>query len=162
MTYRGAMRLPFRSRLPADVAIEPGDRVLTHAPAAGGGHVVVTDRALYLPGGTRLPWHTIDRGTWGEDGLTVRTTGGQTHTVLLPEPGRLPEAVRERVTASIVVSRHVTLPGRGGVRLVARRVPGETELMWEFVFDDGLDPHDPGLRALAEQSLEALRRDLGV
>ncbi len=157
------MRLPFGSRrLPSDVIIEPGDRVLTHAVTPDGGYVVAADRALYLPDGARLPWHLIDRATWGEDGLSVLATDGTIRTVAVAKPGRLPEAVRERITASIVVSRHVTLPGRGGVRLVARRVPGEAELSWEFVFDEGLDPGDPGLRAMAEQSLEEVRRSLGV
>ena len=157
------MRMPFRARsLPPDVVIERGDRVLTHAPADGGGHVVVTDNALYLPGGPRLPWHRIDRGGWTEGGLRVRTITGEVHEVPLAGPGRLPEAVHERVTASIVVTRHVTLPGRGGVRLVARRVPGEAAPVWQFVFDEGLDPEDPGLRALAEQALEEIRRTLGV
>lgn len=157
------MKLPFGSRrLPADVVIERGERVLTHARSADSGHVVATDHALYLPGGVRLPWHTIERGTWSEEGLHVRTTDGATHEVAVPEPGRLPETVRERVTASIVVTRHVKLPGRGGVRLVARRVPGKNEPVWDLMFDEGLDPSDPGLRALAEQSLEEVRRSLGV
>ncbi|GAA5045045.1 hypothetical protein HNP84_002713 [Thermocatellispora tengchongensis] len=157
------MRFTFGRRgLPAGVELAKGDRALTYAKAAGGGHVVVTDNALYLDDGTRLPWHTIDRGLWDEDGITVITTDGGRHRALLPDPGRVPEAVRERVTSSIVVNQHVPLPGRGGVRLVARRVPGQPELLWEFVFDQGLDPDDPGLRAHAEQALEEVRRSLGV
>jgi hypothetical protein len=157
------MRFTFGSRrLPADVAIDPDDRVLTHARTAQGGYAVATDRALYLPGGTRLPWYTIDRGVWDEDGLRILTTKGETHSVSLPSPGRLPEAVRERVTNSIVASRHVPLTDLGGVRLVARRVPGKDQPVWELLFDAGLDPSDPGLRALAEQALEEVRRSLGV
>lgn len=157
------MRFPFGSRrLPADVTTDPGDRVLTHGAAAGGGHVVVTDKALYLPGGVRLPWHTIDRAAWDEDGLRITTTSGDQHSVSLPEPGRLPEAVRERVTAAILVSRYVPLTDRGGVRFIARRTPDSDEPVWDLLFDSGLDPADPGLRALAEQSLEEVRRSMGV
>jgi hypothetical protein len=163
------MRL-FRSRLPAAVRaaleFEPGERVLTHAATADGGHVVVTDRALHLPGGTRLPWHRVEHARWEETDLVVTGTDRSSHRATVPEPGLLPEAVKERVTWSIVASRHVRLGDRGGVRLIARRVPAgdgrEHDLHWDLVFDDGLDPDDPGLRALAEQALEDVRRSLGV
>ncbi|MER5421748.1 hypothetical protein [Streptosporangium roseum] len=149
------------NRMPAEVraAVVPPDRVLTYAEGPDG-HVIATDRALYL-GGTRLPWFQVDRGVWDEEGLTVVTTDGEAHRALLPEPGRIPEAVRERVTASIVVNQYAPLDARGGVRLVARRTDDD-RMIWEFVFDSGMDPADPGLRALAEQALEETRRSFGV
>ncbi len=144
------------------MTLEAGERVLVHARTADGGYVVATDRALRLPAGAPLPWYRIDRAVWDEEGLLVVGTDGTQRRVDLPDPGRLPEAVRERVTSSILASRHVRLGDRGGVRLVARRVPGQDAAEWEFVFDAGLDPADPGLRAAAEQALEELRRNLGV
>ncbi|MFC6084878.1 hypothetical protein [Sphaerisporangium aureirubrum] len=159
------MRLPWGSRsLPADAAVtlEPGERVLVHAPTGTGGLVVVTDRALHLPDSTPLPWHHIDRAHWDQEGLTVTTTDGTTHRVLVPTPGRVPEAVRERVTSSILVSRHIRLTDQGGVRLVARRVPQKDTAEWDLHFDPGLNPTDPGLRAAADQALESLRRTMGV
>jgi len=153
--------MKFFNRLPAEVraAVESGDRVLTYAKGPDG-YVIAADGALYL-GGERLPWFRVDRGAWDEEGLTVVTTDGGSYRALLPEPGRVPETVRERVTASIVVSQYVPLDARGGVRLVARKVDAD-RLIWEFVFDAGLDPDDAGLRALAEQALEATRRSFGV
>ncbi|WP_066945260.1 hypothetical protein [Microtetraspora fusca] len=162
---RGA-RLPSEVRTALD--LEPGERLLSHARAPegdagdGGGYAVATTLALHLPGGQRLPWHLVDKATWDENGLTVVMTDGEIHAVALPEPGLLPETIRERVTSSIVASRHVSLDARGGVRLVARRVPGSDQPRWDFVFDPGLDASDPGLRALAEQALEEVRRSLGV
>ncbi|GAA2870337.1 hypothetical protein GCM10010517_30530 [Streptosporangium fragile] len=149
------------NRMPAEVraAVDPADRVLTYAEGPDG-YVIAADRALYL-GGTRMPWFQVDRGSWDEEGLTVVTTDGRSHRARLPEPGRVPEAVRERVTASIVVNQYVPLDARGGVRLVARRAEAD-RLVWEFVFDAGLDSDDPGLRALAEQALEETRRSFGV
>lgn len=152
-------------RLPADVrkslATEPGERVLTFAQGEDG-YVVATNLALFLSDGTRVPYETIDRAGWDEDGLRVLTTAGEVRLERLTEPRMLPETVRERVNATIVVNKHVDLPGRGGVRLVARRRPGGEVLGWTLVFDDGLDPDDPGLRAQAEQALEGVRRSMGV
>ncbi|MBG0829008.1 hypothetical protein HS041_14630 [Planomonospora sp. ID67723] len=153
------MRLFNRTPPEVRAAVEAADRVLTYAQGPDG-YVVVTDRALYL-GGTRLAWFTVDRGVWDEEGLTVVTTDGREHRARLPEPGRVPEAVRERVVASIVVSQYVPLDVRGGVRLVARKAEDD-RMVWEFAFDAGLDPQDPGLRALAEQALEGVRRSFGV
>ncbi|MEU8269812.1 hypothetical protein AB0B89_21965 [Sphaerisporangium sp. NPDC049002] len=159
------MRLPWGSRsLPAEagVTLEAGERVLVHARTPDGSYVVATDRALRLPGESPLPWYRIDRALWDEEGLRVVATDGTERRMTLPDPGRLPEAVRERVTSSILANRHVRLGDRGGVRLVARRVPGQDAAEWELIFDQGLDSTDPGLRAAAEQALEELRRNLGI
>ncbi|MGW0807411.1 hypothetical protein [Nonomuraea sp. NPDC002799] len=157
--------MSFLRRLPADVrkslAMEPGERVLTFARAADG-HVVATNLALHLSDGTRLPFEQIDRAAWDDEGVRVVTMDGARHFERVTEPRMLPETVRERVNSTIVVNKHVDLPGRGGVRLVARRRPGGEVLGWTFVFDDGLDPEDPGLRAQAEQALEGIRRSMGV
>ncbi len=146
---------------PAHASAVAPDADPADGPAASR-HVVATDRALYLPGGVRLLWQRIDHAWWDDADLRVVTTEGAEHRVGVPAPGALPEVVRERVTASIVASRHVRLGNRGGVRLVARRAPGGDSLEWELLFDRGLDPDDPGLRALAEQALEEVRRSLGV
>ncbi|MBB6344446.1 hypothetical protein ACWGH8_35480 [Nonomuraea muscovyensis] len=157
--------MSFLRRLPADVRkslpTERGERVLTFA-GADEGYVVATNLALFLSDGTRVPYETIDKASWDEEGLRLLTTDGERRRERVPEPRLLPETVRERVNATIVVNKHVALPGRGGVRLVARRRPGGEMLGWTLVFDDGLDPDDPGLRALAEQALEGVRRSMGV
>ncbi|TMR89608.1 hypothetical protein [Nonomuraea basaltis] len=157
--------MSFLRRLPADVrkslATEPRERVLTFATSSDG-HVVATNLALFLSDGTRVPYEEIDKASWDEDGLRVLTMDGTRHFERISEPRMLPETIRERVNSTIVVNKHVNLPGRGGVRLVARRRPGGEVLGWTLVFDDGLDPSDPGLRAQAEQALEGVRRSMGV
>ncbi|MEV4835058.1 hypothetical protein AB0K05_11080 [Nonomuraea sp. NPDC049486] len=152
-------------RLPAGVreslTTEPGERVLAFTPSDDA-HLVATTLALFLPDGTRVPYETIDKASWDEDGLRLVTGDGTIHAVRVAEPRLLPETLRERVNATIVVNKHVELPGRGGVRLVARRRPGGEVVGWKLVFDEGLDPDDPGLRAQAEQALEGMRRSMGV
>jgi hypothetical protein len=154
-------------RLPTEVrkslAFVPGERVLTFTETGDDGHVVATNLALFLSDGTRVPYEEIDRASWDDEGLRVVTVDGARHFERIPEPRMVPETVRERVNATIVVNKRVSLEGRGGgVRLVARRPPGGEVLGWTLVFDDGLDPEDPGLRAQAEQALEGVRRSMGV
>ncbi|MFI7421109.1 hypothetical protein [Nonomuraea sp. NPDC049684] len=152
-------------RLPADVRrsldTRPGERVLTFTETADG-HLVATNLALFLSDGTRVPYEEIDKASWDDEGLRVVTTTGARHFERVAEPRMVPETVRERVNSTIVVNKRVSLPGRGGVRLVARRPPGGEVLGWTLVFDEGLDPTDPGLRAQAEQALEGVRRSMGV
>lgn len=154
------MRLTRRKSVPDGVVLSRGERVL-----AIGGEAVATDAALHLGGteeATRLPWERVEQATWQDGVLIVREVGGRRHSLRLEKPGSVPETVRERVTATVVVSQHVKLPG-GGVRIVGRRPPrADGALRWAFVFDSGLDPADPGLRAQAEQALEEIRRQTGL
>ncbi|MFC4051169.1 hypothetical protein ACFOY4_15865 [Actinomadura syzygii] len=164
------MRL-LRGPLPAEVrdklALERRERVLTAAPTRGGSHVVATTTALHLPtaegGFTRIPWERVDHAQWKDGWLHVQeTSGGAEHHVRLTEPGTVPETVRERVTATVVVSQQAVLPGGGKVRIAGRRPATGGDVRWTFVFDAGLDPDDPGLRAQAEQILHDLRRQTGL
>ena len=164
------MRL-LRGSLPAEVrtalALERRERVLAAAPTRGGSHVVATTTTLHLPtvegGFTRVPWERVDHATWKDGWLHVQETGaGAEHHVRLTDPGSVPETVRERVTATIAVSHQAELPGGGRVRIAGRRPATGGDVRWTFVFDAGLDPSDPGLRAHAEQALEDLRRQTGL
>ena len=44
---------------------------------------------------------------------------------VLTDAGDLPAVVRRRVDQTVVASQRSPLPGRGGVLLVARRIPGQ-------------------------------------
>lgn len=154
------MRLTRWRNLPDGLALHKGERVL-----AVSGETVATDAALHFSDGaafTRLPWERVEQAAWRDGVLVVREVGGARHAVPLSEPGSVPETVRERVTSTVVVSTHVSLPG-GGVRIAARRpARGGGEPRWTLVFDQGLDPSDPGLLAQAEQAMEEIRRQTGL
>ncbi|RAY12111.1 hypothetical protein DPM19_27660 [Actinomadura craniellae] len=156
-----AARLPVRDEL--DLA--RGERVLAHAPTRGGSHVVATTTALHLPtaegGFTRLPWEGIDHAQWENGRLHVHEPDGE-HHVGLTDPGSVPETVRERITATVVTDHEAKLPGGGRVRIAGRRAIGGDRVQWNMIFEPGMDPSDPGLRAQAEQVLADLRRRTGL
>lgn len=154
-----------RRRLPAELrpALEPDDRIVGWALTSDGGAVVATRLGLYLPGRDRLGWHEIHKATWSGETLTVVpsevvqrragyavTADATPLSVALPEPGSLPHAVRVRVTRSVSFSAHHRLPG-GGVRVVARRVPGRDGLSWAVRYDSGTDPFAPAVVAATDQ-----------
>jgi len=136
-------------------ALRPrGERLLAYAFTADGDPVLATDRTLIF-GAVRLGWAEIEHVTWRDNRLAVRENGagGATHTLDLPEPGRLTDVVYDRVTATILLSRHTPLRGDLGVRVVARRVPRSSEVTWHVRFDDGLDDSDPDIREAADRFL---------
>jgi hypothetical protein len=145
-----------------DLAVERGEQLLAWATDAEGGAVGGTRDALYL-GDHRIPWEQVEAADWDLDTsvLTVSEVGtwGRArpeHKVTIDQPGRLLELLRERVTASIVLQRHVALRGRRGVRVIARRAPhSRGEIAWLFEYDEGIDPDDPDIRAASQAALAA-------
>ena len=159
-----------RRRVPeavAAVALEPRERRVAWAVTTDGEPVVASDAALYLPGPVRFAWSEVERAVWQRPRLTVTRvspvegSGQQVTAVLTDDDGDLPDVIRARVSASVAWSSHSRLAPAGGVRVVARRRPGVDALDWQLVYDRGTDPTAPGVRAQAEQLLEAARRTIG-
>jgi hypothetical protein len=146
-------------------------------PAAGAavrepGVLVATDQGLWLPGKppARLGWHEIHRAVWTGDSLevtaarVVERSPGYVVVADLPtvrfqlaDPGDLPAQVRGRVTRSVGPSSHHPLPGAGGVRVVARRVPGVDGLTWTARYDRGVDHDDPVVREVTADLVNQAR-----
>lgn len=166
------MRLPSLSRRRPPFPVGPGERVLAWAvvrtPGTGPGHVAGTRDALYLP--TRVAWEQVASAEWDQEESALRVVEvGQfghpapRHVVRLDDADRLLQLVRERVTASIAVQRHVPVAGRREVRIVARRAPGvRGDLAWFVEYDQGLDPADPSVDAVVQRALAAARSDVGA
>lgn len=160
-----------RSALPDDVRAvpQPGERVLAWGRDVSGRPVVASDRAVYLPvtpGGerARLAYGEVARAAWADPLLEVVTAapGQRRYVVDLETPGDLPPAVRERVMSTILLSQRVTIDGTRGALITARRVPGQDAVAWSVVFDPGLDPADPALRARADAAIATLRASAGL
>jgi hypothetical protein len=152
---------------PAVRDIAGREQVLGHGTTRDGDLVVATLTGLHLPTeeGT-LAWDQVVRASWnmGRLDLTVQLVpgGGPRELALeLADPGSLPQAVRDRVTTSIVAERHVRFDGDLGARFVARRTT-VGEVRWAVIIDPGLDPADPAVRARAADALDRLRSSWGV
>ena len=135
MSLRSALaRLLGREELPEGFAgtLAGEERVLALAPLVGGGHVVVTSLGIWLPEGRRVSWHLVSKATWANgviglveadevetlDGVVLLTDRAP-RQLRLAEPGRVPQAVHERVTGSVRSRHHRDLPG-GGIRRLLR------------------------------------------
>jgi hypothetical protein len=151
-----------------------GERLLAWAPVVDDGWVGGTRDALYVHG-SRVPWEQVQAADWDRDQGRLRVsevgTWGEPrphHELTIPDTAakdadRLLQLVRERVTASVLVSRHVPISGRRGVRIVARRAPsGRSDVQWLYEYDEGVDPDDPFVRAAAETALAAAKADVGL
>jgi hypothetical protein len=162
------MRL--RNKRPT-VELAAGESELARAESDAG-LVVGTRDALYVPTGAghvRVPWEQVESADWDNEGdrLRVREVGtwGERrpeYLVTIADPGRLLELVRERVTATVLLQRHVAVDGARGVRVIARRAPsGRREVTWLFEYDEGIDPADPLVELAAERALAAAQEDVG-
>jgi hypothetical protein len=160
-----------RRKLPAErrPKLEDEERIVAWAPTpsgpqgeAGGDEVVVlTTRGIWLPGaGSRLGWQEIHKATWSgrqltlvasreveatDDYVVVADQPAAVYTLL--DPDKVPAQVHTRVTKSIAYTQHHPLAGGGGVRVVARRVPGVNGLHWTVRYDEGVDPAADGVPA---------------
>ena len=148
-------------RIPAEVQDLAGDQRVLAWAAVDDGWVVTTHDRLLLPGREPWGWQDVVRAAWDAPVLEVQVPGGLVR-VVLDAPGNIPEVVNERVKASVLVQQHVALIGDKGVRLVARRKPGDTAIMWRVTFDAGVDANDPAVRAAADDALAELRASLGL
>lgn len=155
------------------VALAPGEHLLAWTEAVDGRVLAGTHDAVHILGGdvdVRIPWEQVEAAQWQGATRTFRISevgswGSEraAYELELADPARLPELVRERVTASIVLQRHVELPGGRTVRVIARRAPrGEAEIFWVYEYDEGVDPRDPAVVAAAEEALEQARHDVGL
>ena len=167
------MRLPGRGRLPSEAkaSLRSGERALAYASVQDGGSLVGTGGTLIIlgPVATRLPWERIQAADWDldESRLAVSEIGeyGEprpTHVFdFAEEPTRLLQLVRERVNASIVLQRRITVSGKLGFNVIGRRSPEGGPIEWMVEFDAGVDPEEPSVQALRDEAMAAARAEVG-
>jgi hypothetical protein len=142
-----------RARPPADAlaVLQPDERVTAWGRTDDGGVLMATPLGLWVRTGEapeRLGWHEVHKARWDARVLTLIPSvevepgvraDAPPRRFVLAEPQNLPDEIRTRVTRSVAYSTHHPLPD-GGVRIVARRVPGRGGLDWAVRYDDGTVP----------------------
>ncbi len=89
----------------------------------------------------------------------VLVDGARWSVPLGSSPGRLPEAVRERVQNGVVVARLVEVRRGKGVHVVARRTPEETVTV-QVAVDPGIDAAEPEVAARVQEAVREMTADL--
>jgi hypothetical protein len=153
------------------MTLERGEKVLAAAADAAGNWIMGTARALHLGqqgAWTVLPWQRVERAAWDRDAeqlevFEVADFGEEQprHVRTISDPGRLLELVHERVTASVVITRHQPVAGSKGLRIVGRRAPGTDDpITWSALLDEALDPADPRVVDALERGLAIARAEV--
>jgi len=160
--------------LPASVrslmGITRREKVLAWAPLARSrGHVALTVTHVHAALAGEQPvavaWDAVAHASWDDPLLAVvfDADGRQLRMSLdLAAPGDVPAVLRERVTSTVVFEGHRLLTAEVGARFIARRAVGAGPVRWSVVFDEPEAAADPANRALADDTLSALRADLGL
>ncbi len=169
MPSRRRTRLPAAIREQLDLA--RGERPLAWATDRDGRWYVGTDRALHLAtdeGFRRLGWEQVERADWQRDtgqlAVVEVSPWGEPeprNVIEVDDAGHLLELLRERVTKSVVATTYARVRGKAGLSVIGRRSPvGQSPILWSYLLSAGLDPADPEVIAVAEQTLRDAQREL--
>ena len=173
ISLRRGARLP--DAVKQALALGPRERVLSFAAEEAGGRptgttVVATTHGLYAVDatGTRVvarPWHEVDAGSWSAElhQLTVtwvdRATPAQW---VLGDSSLLPETLRERVQASVVLAQKLEVGPRRSARAVIRQDLATGDLVEQVVLGRNVRADDPEVALAADEALDYLREQVGL
>jgi hypothetical protein len=135
-----------------------------------GAIVVASNHRLYAvsPAGDVVldrPWHLVDAGSWSHDAylLTVTWVDRQRPAQwVLKETTLLPETLRERVQASVVLAQRIDLGERRSARAVIRKDLASGELVEQVVLGRGVRPDDPAVEHQTRAALDYLKEQVGL
>jgi hypothetical protein len=148
---------------------------LASARTKAGEALVGTRDALLVPG-REIRWEEILTADWDSDSetLTLVLVDPEVLVFLLDESALLLQLVRERVMASIVLTRWIPVDSGldsgsdsgsdsgTGFTVMARRPPGGGAISIRYEYDRGVDPDDPGVQVAASEALREVRDELGL
>jgi len=172
--WTGLRRPPVPADVAAVIAPEEHEKLLAWAVETGTGTTVVAGRhRLYAvssgPDGPRVtvsrPWHLVDAGLWSGDDGALRVTwvdGERPARFVLDEPGMLPETLRERVQASVVLGEALDLGGHRTARVVVRKDLATNALLSQAVLGPGVRSTDPGVSEQVRDGLARVREQVGL
>ena len=160
--------LPARAR--AAAGLEGADKVLAWATDQRTDEVVIATKwGLYAVSSTgeRLlarRWHEVDAGSWSSElgQLTVTwVDGARPNQWTLGDSTLLPETLRERVQASVVLAHPVDLGPRRRGRAVIRQDLATGDLVEQVLRGKGASPDDGELSRALAGAAAYLREQVG-
>lgn len=158
----------------AAMTLDRRERVLAAAPLVNRRWVVGTTTALHVvdpeAGGASADeswgWDRVAAVVWSDTASMLQVSLAderrQLELELAGKSGYLPEVIRERVEASVVISRRIPVTGRRGVRVAIRRAAPGAALTTQVVADHGVDVDEPDLAARIAAELADLREQAGM
>jgi hypothetical protein len=169
-------RMTSRAELAPAIAqalgLAKGERVLAHAVDDNtGAHVVATTYALAVVTSTgvctvRRRWLSVDAGSWEPETATLTVTwadGGRAgQWSFRAQQTLLPETLRERVQASVVLSTAITLGDRRTGRVAIRQDFATRELISQTVLGRHTRADDPEVQAHVHAALAHLKDQVGL
>lgn len=181
-------RLPSRAELPPAVTsaleLARGDRILAFGvDDLTGGYVIASTFALAVVVSTVVtvtstvmtataervlhrPWLFVDAGSWEPEAATLTVTwtdaarGAQWS--FRDQPTQLPETLRERVQASVVIATRLTLGDRRSGRVAIRQDFETRELIPQTILGRYTRADDPEVQAHVGAALAHLRDQVGL
>jgi len=169
-------RAPSRTALPPAVklalGLAKGERVLAFGVDDNTGQYVVATTfafAVVTPAGqpvARRRWLFVDAGSWEPETATLTVTwadagrGGQWS--FRDQQTLLPEALRERVQASVVIATRLALGDRRLGRVAIRQDFETRELIPQTILGRNTSADDPEVRAHVAAALAHLRDQVGL
>jgi hypothetical protein len=163
-----------KARPPAEVigavAYGPGERVLSWGSEESSGTTVVATnhRLVAVRDGEVVvdrPWHEVDAGAWSSElgQLTVTwVDGARPSQWTVGTTSLLPETLRERVQASVVLSQRVEVGPRRTARAAIRQDLAGGGLVEQVVLGRGVRADDAEVAAQAQGALAYLREQVGL
>jgi len=169
-------RLPQRAELPSAIAaaleLARGERVLAFGVDDNtGGYVVVTTFALGVVTSTakrilRRRWMFVDVGSWEPETATLTVTWadgvGAGQWSFRGQQTLLPETLRERVQASVVIATRLNLGDRRTGRVAIRQGFETRDLVSQTILGRFTRADDPEVQAHVEAALAYLRDQVGL
>jgi hypothetical protein len=151
------------------LALGSGERVLSWGSDAAWTTVVATNHRLCAvnPGGDLVaarPWHEVDAGSWSSElgQLTVTwVDGSRPAQWVLGDASLLPETVRERVQASVVLTQSIDFGPRRRARVAVRQDLATGDLVEQVVLGRGARSDDAELAAATRAAAAYLREQVG-
>jgi hypothetical protein len=144
------------------LAVVPSNANADVAASGATGPVVSTIAERTL----RRRWLSVDAGAWDPETATLIVTwadGGRgVQWSFRGQQTRLPETLRERVQASVVIATRLTLGDRRSGRVAIRQDFATRELIEQTILGRYTRADDPEVQAHVEAALAHLRDQVGL